>query len=1035
MAVTGYRNAIFAVAFIVLHGVHALDLTLAVKECAGVACNGFPVSVVIPLPKGEYQDTAHFRVTDASGTEVPAQFSTINRWWNQDNSLRHMLVQFQPVVGAFTSNGTGISTYRLKDDRAAVPVNGQVTVSTDGSLITVITGPLKFTVRSDSFNIIDEAWLDLNDDNTFSDGEIIVENGIRHGGVFTGRLPGDVQYDANRNDVSVAIEESGPMRVVIRVEAAAKYHNTTNHLHGYAVRIYAYAGKPYIKIDYQLQNSSKIPSDGTRPYYAWPLYFESMNIDFNLNLSSTTTRFGKGDNTVYSRSTGTGLFIGQEIHDQFGIKDLNSGSELFSGSKPDGFIDVSNGTVGIMAAVRNFWQMWPNGLCMDGSNKLSVQLFPEWSAQWYHGQISPLGLYWLEDMQHVYKEILLYFHEASVGNSELINLARTFQYYPVVSVDTAWYRHCPVSLDLSGFFSGRDTVFTGDYRKPYYGYSRTPYSADTSQSSYYYSFNWTNFLGDASRKDASGVGGWPYCNAYFMVSGQPRDYFQCDEVLIGEMNVRPQWMTGFDFAQDNDFLRLTDLPAGEWSWRKFDGYFGPFYDTLALSGSNHSYAQGSWDARDDEHAWFRHIEEGYYINGNPWVKDWYKFIAQFRRSRLNHIEYYTQVSSRAVAHSMSHALQAYRVTGDTAMIRLWGDYLRKQIIPRQDSVYGEFIDPGFQTGFLTRTLIDYMYEIEEVDPRSYAEAFNFLSCQIEWNYNYGNFPYFYRVRTSTAPAVSNGTSLTLVDPVSWYYWNTGKKKYWTHLETYKNTGINGGERPYGDFSLWNGRYEGRYYNYVKNAIRTDSVPALPVSNLQAEYDLSTRNIRLIFTSPSAVDLRRYHIVWKNKPISENTTLSTDSCNWWIARATGERVSGSPNSQTTIVFHDDSLSAGPLYAALFSFDSMNNMSAMSNLAVGIPGTVAIENKRVNNRPISLTIFPNPFNPKATIAFYLPKNSHVKIGLYDITGACLHVLLDKSIRAGAHNMSLNINNKPVSSGILFVKMSGIGAELVRKIVVLK
>ena len=47
------------------------------------------------------------------------------------------------------------------------------------------------------------------------------------------------------------------MRAVIRAEAVTLYDNTENHTHGYAVRIYAYANKPFIKIDYQLQNSPK----------------------------------------------------------------------------------------------------------------------------------------------------------------------------------------------------------------------------------------------------------------------------------------------------------------------------------------------------------------------------------------------------------------------------------------------------------------------------------------------------------------------------------------------------------------------------------------------------------------------------------------------------------------------------------------------------------------------------------------------------------------------------------------------------------
>lgn len=47
------------------------------------------------------------------------------------------------------------------------------------------------------------------------------------------------------------------MRVIIRAEAPTVYNSTTDHKHGFAVRIYTYAGKSFVKVDYQLQNSAK----------------------------------------------------------------------------------------------------------------------------------------------------------------------------------------------------------------------------------------------------------------------------------------------------------------------------------------------------------------------------------------------------------------------------------------------------------------------------------------------------------------------------------------------------------------------------------------------------------------------------------------------------------------------------------------------------------------------------------------------------------------------------------------------------------
>ena len=87
---------------------------------------------------------------------------------------------------------------------------------------------------------------------------------------------------------------------------------------------------------------------------------------------------------------------------------------------PEGLLDVSDSSKGVTAIVRHFWQMWPNGLEIDGDNKLQIQLFPGWSSQWRQKSgITPrftdTGLYWLQDMQHVYKEMMLVFHGADDG--------------------------------------------------------------------------------------------------------------------------------------------------------------------------------------------------------------------------------------------------------------------------------------------------------------------------------------------------------------------------------------------------------------------------------------------------------------------------------------------------------------------------------------------------------------------------------------------------------------------------------------------
>ncbi len=105
-----------------------LNVLLEVKEVAGVGVQEYPTTVVVPLPYGMYYDINSFRVTNASGDTVPAQFDILNRWWAKDKSIRHVTVNFQPSVEAFTSSGTGISRYYLRDDGSGNNTDTLITV-------------------------------------------------------------------------------------------------------------------------------------------------------------------------------------------------------------------------------------------------------------------------------------------------------------------------------------------------------------------------------------------------------------------------------------------------------------------------------------------------------------------------------------------------------------------------------------------------------------------------------------------------------------------------------------------------------------------------------------------------------------------------------------------------------------------------------------------------------------------------------------------------------------------------------------------
>ncbi len=897
-----------------------LNVPVNVKETAGVGAEGYPVSAVIPLPFGKYQGTEKFRLVDAEGDDMPAQFEVLNRWWARGNSIRHLLVHFQPSLSAFSATGSGRTTYYLKDDGAGTRAATSLTVEETEKQITITTGPLKFTVNKETFNIIDEAWLDLDKNSVFNESEKIIQSDPRNGGVFIGRMPGDNQQDSSRTDISFTVEEKGPMRVVIRAEAPTIYNSPENHTHGFAVRIYAYSDKPYVKIDYQLQNSAK------NVVFSWPLYFEEMNLDFRLRLRDPiTVRVGLENGRMYERKIETGLYLAQEFHDKFHIYDLRNNQVLGSGQVAGGVLDVRDSSKGVAAIGRHFWQMWPNGMEIDGNNKLQIQLFPRWSSQWRQKEgITPrftdTGLYWLQDMQHVYKEMMLVFHGADERDEDLVNLARTFQQCPVANLPTAWYTRTRSTLDLGGLIPIDQKMPGRDLRSP--KYKKKDYNVEKSTQ---YNFGWNQFLLDINRKwGASQGGGWPYSVESFIATENPVDYYFAEQFAIGELNVRPQWMAHYDFEKDGQRLQLTENPYAGKSWRKikggnFDRHFAaPFLGITNMDAK----------PRDDAHGWFYHVEEAYYFTGNPWIKDWYKFVAEFRKTRLNHLDPYTSKQTRATAHALAHALQAYRVTGDLSIISGFRKYLNQWLRPEQSPLTGSVRegkgDRASWVGYLSRAIISFMEEVKENNWQAYAEAFNYLSGLMEWNYLYSNFSYGINADKGQT-GESSHTAQNMADPQAWYYWHTGTVKFLDHMNRYIDQGINGGQKAPARIKNWNGRrFQGRWVQFVRENEKPDMDPPAPIIDLRATK--TGKHIELSWTAPQ--DAFRYHIIWSDKPISEESITDPSYTNWWAANVKAFVPEDNPSEKLKVRVTPNKTK--PFYAVIFSFDVNENMSRMSNV---------------------------------------------------------------------------------------------------------
>jgi hypothetical protein len=80
-----------------------------------------------------------------------------------------------------------------------------------------------------------------------------------------------------------------------------------------------------------------------------------------------------------------------------------------------------------------------------------------------------------------------------------------------------------------------------------------------------------------------------------------------------------------------------------------------------------------------------------------------------------------------------------------------------------------------------------------------------------------------------------------------------------------------------------------------------------------------------------------------------------------------------------------------------------------------------------------VYPNPFNPIATIDYSIPKESYLTVKIYDVVGNEVATLVDDVQFEGSY--SIQWDAKDYSSGIYFVRFNALGKTNVRKLMLMK
>ena len=133
---------------------------------------------------------------------------------------------------------------------------------------------------------------------------------------------------------------------------------------------------------------------------------------------------------------------------------------------------------------------------------------------------------------------------------------------------------------------------------------------------------------------------------------------------------------------------------------------------------------------------------------------------------------------------------------------------------------------------------------------------------------------------------------------------------------------------------------------------------------------------------------------------------------------------------------DQGSVALLFSNILLIDLFGNNDVVG---MGEPGTFTVTSASIDGTdliPEKFALYqnyPNPFNPVTTISFDLPKESDVKLMIYDLKGRVLVELVTGRMVAGSHSVVWDASE--VASGVYIYKLTAGDKQLTKKMILLK
>ena len=362
-----------------------------------------PLTVSIPFARGKVHHPDQVSIHWGE-QELPSQRRVLAAW--PDGSIQWLLVHFQADL---PGNLDRTFTFEVGPQRARpLPAQAVSVHAVDGD-ITVDTGPLQFRLPRGGFLPLADVRLD---------GRALF--GAQPFGGFELTASGELHTSAGA-PVGIEIEEAGPLRAVVLLRGQ---HRRADGSPGLELRgrVTAYAGKPYVEVEYQFLHT--LP----QPPFEQPLQVEEIRLDFTPQAEGAAQRaLGEGYYRTRIQQAGPGA----------GDLELALTTDTLLYQANEHYVDCFYG---------DFWTDWRDsqaGLTLTIHQ--AHQNFPKMlraaeagSSAWlYPREAPPAPLYQGMGKTH---RLLLHFHAPDLPLEECSSRSLQFQLPDQPRLASEWYR-------------------------------------------------------------------------------------------------------------------------------------------------------------------------------------------------------------------------------------------------------------------------------------------------------------------------------------------------------------------------------------------------------------------------------------------------------------------------------------------------------------------------------------------------------------------------------------------------------------------